>query len=165
MPLTRARLRISDYNETRKGRLKKTERSVRMISLSLTSMVDMFAILVIFLLVNSSTVSQWIQVGHGIVLPKAGKTDQPKKAAAVSIAVDGIYGGEKRLAKINEVGATGGAPIPQLKAWLRSAEKNDGYVNIVAHVHAPFGLVKRVVATCQEMGFSKVNLAVQPSGK
>ena len=47
MPITKARLKISDYNEQRKANLRGREGRIRMVSLSLTSMVDMFAILVI----------------------------------------------------------------------------------------------------------------------
>src|ERR1700722_632705 len=98
MPLHRARLRISDYAEKRKSRSKHQERRIRMVSLSLTSMVDMFAILVIFLLVNTSTVSQWIQVSHNIELPKAKFVDAPKKAATIQISNEGIFVEEEKLA-------------------------------------------------------------------
>jgi biopolymer transport protein TolR len=161
MPLKRARLRISDYNDKRKKRLKNQERRIRMVSLSLTSMVDMFAILVIFLLVNSSTVTQWIEVSQGIELPKAGKTDQPVKAATISISMEGVFADNQLLIKSKDVLQTSGM-IGPVKAWLAKTAKLDGYVNLVAHEKVPFGIIKRVIGTCQDAGFGKVNLAVQP---
>src|SRR5260370_15184294 len=115
MPLHRARLRISDYTEKRKSRLKHQERRIRMVSLSLTSMVDMFAILVSFLLVNSSTVSQWIEVSHNIELPRAGLVDPPKKAPAIQVSNEGIFGDEKLLVSARDSlrGAAAFAPVKQ----------------------------------------------------
>ncbi|MBK9294701.1 MAG: biopolymer transporter ExbD [Oligoflexia bacterium] len=132
-----------------------------MVSLSLTSMVDMFAILVIFLLVNSSTVSQWIEVSQGIELPKASKTDQPKQAVTLQISMSTLFGEQKALAKTADIIKMGS--IDPLIQWLKKQSKKEGYVNLVAHEKVPFGVIKRVIATCQDSGFSKINLAVQPS--
>lgn len=167
MPLTKARLRISDYNQNRKNRVKDQEKRIIAVSLSLTSMVDMFAILVIFLLSSSSSVTQWIEISHKIDLPKAKFSDEPKKAAALHISETGIYGDDnKLLVPLAQVGRTSSAgSIPQVQAWLSRRPKSDkkvGYVTIVAHHQIPFGVIKRVIATCQDAGFQNVNLAVQP---
>lgn len=162
MPITKARLRISDYNEKRKARLRHQERRIRMVSLSLTSMVDMFAILVIFLLSNSASVSQWIEVSPGIDLPKARASDPPPKAAALQISKEFVFANNKPLIAIPKI-LGGPATIDAVRAWLVRNAKKDGYVNIVAHQKIQYGVVKRVIATCQEAGFGNVNLAVQPS--
>ena len=164
MPLKRARLRISDYNDNRKARLKSQERRVRMVSLSLTSMVDMFAILVIFLLVNSSTVSQWIEVSHGIVLPKAGNTEAPKRSATLQISKEGLFSDNVLIASAQDV-FQGNAFLVPLKRWLSKETKGEGYINLVAHEKVPFGLVRKVIGACQDSGFGKINLAVQPTAK
>src|SRR5271163_735398 len=137
MPLHRARLRISDYTERRKSRLKLQERRIRMVSLSLTSMVDMFAILVIFLLVNTSTVSQWIEVSHNIELPRAGMVDPPKQAPAIQISDEGIFGNEKLLVSAKE-SLRGVAEFNPVKQFLGKFDKREGFVNIVAHTKVPF---------------------------
>ena len=164
MPLHRARLRISDYTEKRKSRLKHQERRIRMVSLSLTSMVDMFAILVIFLLVNSSTISQWIEVSHNIELPRSSFADQPQKAPAIQISNEGIFGDERLLVTAKE-SLRGSAAFGPIKDFLSKFDRREGFVNIVAHTRVPFGVVRRVVSSCQDAGFGKVNLAVQPSGE
>jgi biopolymer transport protein ExbD len=161
MPITKARLKISDYSEQRKKKLKNQERKIQMASLSLTSMVDMFAILVIFLLTNTSTVSRWIEVGHGIQLPKAKYSDPPPRAATLQISKDAIFGDAKQLIGLKEAMQAQGS-IESVRSWLAKQLKKEGYVNIVAHDRVPFGAVKRVIATCQEAGFKNVNLAVQP---
>jgi biopolymer transport protein TolR len=161
VPLHRARLRISDYAEKRKSRLKHQERRIRMVSLSLTSMVDMFAILVIFLLVNTSTITQWIEVSHNIELPRAGMTDPPQKAPAIQISLDGIFGDEKLLVSAKE-SLKGTSALKPVRQFLAQFSSREGFVNIVAHTRVPFGVVRRVINTCQDVGFGKVNLAVQP---
>ncbi len=160
MPLTRARLRISDYNDNRKARLKSQERRIIMVSLSLTSMVDMFAILVIFLLSNATTVAQWVEVSHGIDLPKAKFADPPARAASISISKDAVYGDSKMLTPLSRPDTVAGA----VKGWLakQPKHKSSAYVNIVADQRVPYGAVKRVIAACQDAGFKNVNLAVQP---
>jgi biopolymer transport protein ExbD len=163
MPIQKARFRISDYNKNRKIRLGKHERKVQMVSLSLTSMVDMFAILVIFLLTSSSSVTQWLEIDHPIDLPKAKASDVPQKAATIQISSDAIYGDAKPLITIREA-SNSGPTIDVVRRWLARQDKKKGYVNVVADSKVSFGIIRRVVASCQEAGFSNVNLAVQPKG-
>jgi biopolymer transport protein ExbD len=164
MPIQKARFKISDYNEKRKLRLGKHDRRMRMVSLSLTSMVDMFAILVIFLLSSSSTVSQWIEVAHNIDLPKAKATDIPQKVATLQISSEAIFGDERRLISVREVLA-GGPTVHAVREWLSHQKKSkEGYVNIVADQKVPYPVIKKLITSCQEAGFSNVNLAVQPRG-
>lgn len=159
MPLHKARFKISDYNRTRKYKLNKQERRVRMVSLSLTSMVDMFAILVIFLLTNTSSVSQWVEVGHGIQLPKSKFSDPPPKAATLQISAAGVFGDRTLLSGIADLQRGGGEPV---RAWLSHLSKKDGYINVVAHEKLPFKVIRRIISICQDSGFKNVNLAVQP---
>jgi len=159
MPITKARLKISDYNQTRKSRLNKEESRVKGASLTLTSLVDVFAILVIFLLSNTSTVAQWIEVGHGIQLPRAKFSDPPPKALTLQVSKEAVFVDDKAivtLAQVNQ-GAT-----DALKSFLAQQTKKDGYVNIIGHEKLPFGSIRRVVAACQDAGFANINLAVQP---
>jgi biopolymer transport protein TolR len=162
MPLKKARFRISDYNEKQKNRTRREERKIQMVSLSLTSMVDMFAILVIFLLTNSASVSQWIEIGHDIQLPRAKASDVPPKGATIQISHEAVFGDEQRLVTHQQL-LGGGATSPVIRGWL-SHQRKDGYVNIVAHKDVPFGVIRRVISSCQEAGFQNVNLAVQPKG-
>lgn len=164
MPITKARFRISEYNERRKRDVKNKEKRIRAVSLSLTSMVDMFAILVIFLLTNQDSVTQWVDVGHGIELPKAKFSGAPPKSGTIQIARDGVFG-DAKLASLDDV-VKGPDVVDAVKTWLVALDgKNGGkkgYLNIVAHEKIPFGAVRKVVATAQAAGFTNVNLAVQP---
>lgn len=131
---------------------------MRMVSLSLTSMVDMFAILVIFLLASSSSTTEWIKLSHGVDLPKAKSSYIPPKAAAIQVARDMIYADEKVLLSV----ASASQSMEPLRKWLAKIEKRSGYINLVAHQKTPYGLIKKIIAACQDAGFNNVNLAIQP---
>jgi biopolymer transport protein ExbD len=164
MPLTKARLRISDYNIKRKSGIAGKEHKMKMVSLSLTSMVDMFAILVIFLLTNSGAVQQWIEIEHGIDLPKAKSSDPPPKGPTIQISREDVFADKKMLTKVKNI-STGPLTIEVLKNWLHvqtKEAKKDGYVNIVGDEKIPYGAIRRVISTCQDAGFKNVNLAIQP---
>jgi biopolymer transport protein ExbD len=161
MPLTKARLRIEQYNEKRKRDLAGKERRLRIVNLSLTSMVDMFAILVIFLLTCTTTSSQWLEVGHGIELPKAKFAEPPQKALILQVSKEEVFGENKPIISLKKLleGPLSSEPI---RTWLASQAKREGNINILGHEHVPFGAMKRVIASCQDAGFSNVILAVQP---
>jgi len=162
MPLRKARLKISDYNEKRKGRIQKHEKRAMMVNLSLTSMVDMFAIIVIFLLANQGTMDEWIKTGKVIELPKARADTPPPRAASLQISMEGVYGDEKPLMAYAQIKQTT-APVTKWLARVPKLGKEGGsYINIVADRRIPFGVIRRVVLACQAAGFGNVNLAVQP---
>lgn len=162
MPITKARFRISDYNEQRKKSVRDKEGKIRMVSLSLTSMVDMFAILVIFLLTSSGTVTQWLELGHGIELPKAKSGTPSQRGITLEISKRGLYVQKKPFLSVSKIMASPG-PDAMLQEWLKRQPKENTYVNVVADKSLPFGVVKRVVLASQDAGFAAVNLAIQPT--
>lgn len=162
MPISKARLRISDYKANRKAAGDEKNKKVMAVSLSLTSMVDMFAILVIFLLTNSSSVQEWVKLDHDIKLPKAKSNDQAKKSTTISIAKNQVFGDDTALVDVNRI-AGGPVIVQPLRKWLLSLkDRKEGFVNIVGDESVPYAAVRRVIATCQEAGFNNVNLAVFP---
>jgi biopolymer transport protein ExbD len=165
MPLQKARLRISDYKKKNKNKAADKNKKVAAVALSLTSMVDMFAILVIFLLTNNQTVEDWVKLDHDIHLPQAKTSDESKKATTLQVSMDGVFAEDKKqLAEISKI-SKGPLIIPAVKQWLVSVkEKKEGFVNILADERIPYGAIKRVISTCQESGFKNVNLAVFPKG-
>lgn len=162
MPITRARLRISDYNEKRKAELKTRERRLRIVNLSLTSMVDMFAILVIFLLSNSATVNHWIEVSQGLDLPKSKSGDPIAKGISLQVSRDMIYADTKPLLEIKKLQSDPNS-IAIVKDWLEKQPKEkDTRLNILGHESLPFGVMRKVIASTQQAGFASVNFGVEP---
>lgn len=166
MPIGKARFRISDYNERRKAHVRGEERNIRMVSLSLTSMVDMFAVLVIFLLTNSDSVTQWVDLGHGIELPKAAfASPPPKRGATLQVNAQGVFADQKPVVTVEEI-LKGPELNPTLKAFLGqrklAAEDQNVYLNLLGDKAVPFGAIRKIIATAHDAGFNKLNLAIQP---
>ena len=164
MPLKKARFRISDFSKGRKRRVKEHERRVRVVSLSLTSMVDMFAVLVVYLIINSTSVQEWVQMATGIDLPKAkANWETPERGATLQVTDSMVLGDiDHPLISIDEV-SRGPYSVPKIKTYLKSLEKKNKYVNIVGDYKVPFGAMRRIIASCQDAGFENVNLAIEPA--
>lgn len=165
MPLKRARRRISDYNSNRQKHNKSLEAAAQAASLPLTSMVDMFSVLVIYLIMNASAVAEWVSLGTKIELPK-GKYigDAPQKGATLQINKEMVFGElDVPLITVEKV-QKGPFSVPEIKEYLKKQENKTGYVNVVADAHVPFGVMRRVIASCQDAGFKNVNLAIEPTG-
>lgn len=168
MPLQKARLKISQLSVNRKHKAHEQSKKVAAVSLSLTSMVDMFAILVIFLLTNNQSVEEWVKLEHNITLPQAKTVDEPKKAVTLQVAADKVYGqdaapGSEEVAII-DVNTVARGPLinDTVKNWLVKLHNKEGYVNIVADQTVSYGAIRRIISTAQMAGFRNVNLAVFP---
>lgn len=163
MPLTRARLRISDYNKSRKKRTSDTEKNIQAASLPLTSMVDMFTTLVVYLIFCSADLKDWVAISSDIDLPKAkANWATPEKGASLQISKDMVIGDQdKPLISVAKLDA---APfsVPEIKEYLKGQPNKDGYVNVVGDRHVSFGHIRKVIASAQDAGFKNVNLAVSP---
>src|SRR6185437_10611303 len=75
-----------DRHNSRTG---KTARSV-VVMLSLTAMVDMFTVLVVFLLQNYNTTGQVIYIPKQVKLPEAHSVKELKTSNVVILSEDGI---------------------------------------------------------------------------
>src|ERR1700722_9927221 len=96
-------------------------------SLSLTSMVDMFTILVVFLLMNFSSTGEIIYIPKDVKLPKASETKELKPAHVVSVTTDSITLERETVAKLDDVKnmPKGDWLIPKLRDRLAQAFKDD----------------------------------------
>ncbi|MCB0416423.1 MAG: biopolymer transporter ExbD [Bdellovibrionales bacterium] len=165
MPLQKARLRISDYNRGRKNRLKDQEKKVQEAALSLTSMVDMFATLVVYLIMTSTSLQEWVGLASNIELPKGRYIgESPQKGAAIQVTKDMVFGElDVELISIAQI-AKGPFSVAAIKDYLKQQENKNGYVNVVADYSVPFGVMRKIIASCQDAGFKNVNLAIEPIG-
>ena len=169
MPLKKARLKISDYSANRKASVNKTERKIRMVSLSLTSMVDMFAILVIFLLSSQDGSTPMLDFGHGVQLPQAKAAAPPPQGVTLEVARSGVYFQQKKLIELENLHSADAKTLAPLRGWLDNQLKIEAAnpasakrLNLVADERLPYGTVKRVVAMAKRSGFAELSLAVEP---
>lgn len=137
--------------------------------LNLVSLMDIFTILVFFLLVNSGD-SQLIQNNKDITLPASVSKLSPDETLVVSVSESGILVGGKEVATMEEViagsGAIGGLAVElQLQAASRPElseyeRLNGRAVTVMGDQELPYEVLKRVMVTCAEANYRDLSLAV-----
>jgi len=139
-------------------------------TLNLVSLMDIFTILVFFLLVNSSNVETLPNVKN-LQLPESIAEEKAKETVVILIGeVDLIVQG-RAIAKIKDVLAIKGNDIPELRQALKSQndrvlrrEAQDDIagreVTIMADKEIPYRLLKKVMATCTKSDYGQISLAV-----
>ncbi len=156
------------------GRAKRMEkhhkRNKGAVALNLVSLMDIFTILVFFLLVNSSDV-ETLPNSKDLQLPESIAEKKAKETVVILIGeVDIIVQGTP-VAKVADVMATKGNDIPALREALQS--QNDRVlrrtaqdeivgreVTIMGDKDIPYRLLKKVMATCTQADYGQISLAV-----
>ncbi len=145
--------------------------------LQLTSMVDMFTLLVIFLLSNFSAAGDILFMSKEITLPTASHGSELERAPVVAIT-DNFIGLEgQKVVDVDQIAHDEILNIQQLEDSLRDLKKREefvhqndkdhvfaGKINIQADRHTHFKIIKRVMYSCAMAGYGNINFAVL-SGK
>ena len=139
-------------------------------TLNLVSLMDIFTILVFFLLVNSSDV-QTLPNTKDLQLPESIAEKKPEENVVVLIGETDILVQGTPVARIDEVLAIKGNDIPALREALlaqndralRRAAKEDiagREVTIMGDKDISYRLLKKVMATCTASDYGQISLAV-----
>jgi len=142
----------------------------KMPGLNLVSLMDVFTILVFFLLVNSSN-SEVLDTPKEITLPDSVIESKPRETVVVMVTPEAILiQGEPVISYDNAMqskSATIGVIRDQLKKAKATAlgiKKTQGVstdeVTILAHKTIPFKLLKKIMASSTSAGYGKISLAV-----
>jgi len=139
-------------------------------ALNLVSLMDIFTILVFFLLVNSSDV-ETLPNTKDIQLPESIAEDKAKETVVIMIGEEDILVQGEAVVKVANVMATTGNDIPALREALKS--QNDRVlrrtaqddiagreVTIMGDKDIPYRLLKKVMATCTQSDYGQISLAV-----
>ncbi|MCH7834643.1 MAG: biopolymer transporter ExbD [Proteobacteria bacterium] len=146
------------------------ERSRRLVSLNLVSLMDIFTILVFFLLVNSANV-EVLPNAKQIQLPESIAEEKARETVVILISEEDIIVQGEPVAKVAEVLARRGNDIPELRQALKSQndrvmrrEMQDDIagreVTIMGDKDIPYRLLKKVMATCMASDYGQISLAV-----
>ncbi len=134
-------------------------------SLNLVSLMDIFTILVFFLMVNSSEV-EVLDTSSKIKLPDSVSEQRPENQLVISVSQDDIVVQGRAVAQIDSVIADN-AVIEGLKTELdyRAARKGEmpaeGFeITIMGDREIPYWLLKKIMLTCQASDFARISLAV-----
>ena len=140
------------------------------VGLNLVSLMDIFTILVFFLLVNSSDV-EVLPNAKDVQLPESIAETKARESVVILITDEEILVQGRVVSRIDDVLAREGLVIPELKAELvaqagRSLLANaedealGREVTIMGDKEIPYHLLKRVMATCTDADYGRLSLAV-----
>ena len=143
-----------------KRRLRRDQRTLRTggaAVLNIVSLIDVFAILVFYLLVNALNV-ETLPVPSVLKLAESAAREAPKATLAISISEQEIRLEGRLVSRVDSPVA-----MRALQAALQAAAgaaADDAEINIVADKRLPFRVLKQVMAACAEARYAHVSLAV-----
>lgn len=160
-------------------RIGNTKRNV-VAALQLTAMVDMFTVLVVFLLQNYASTNQILPIVEQIELPQASSVKELKPSLVVALSTKDLSFNEKKIITFQEVQKIDYMSVisPLLEVVQTTIEKvkkdnglDDGkkteeevapYYRVTLQVdkEVDFLSVKKVLYTLTEAGVQSVNFAV-----
>ena len=146
------------------------KRHGKSVGLNLVSLMDIFTILVFFLLVNSSDV-ETLPNSKDLQLPESIAEEKAKETVVILIGEENILVQGTPVASVAEVLETQGNDIPGLREALKSqndrvlrrAAQDDiagREVTIMGDKDIPYRLLKKVMATCTASDYGQISLAV-----
>ena len=146
------------------------KRHKRVTALNLVSLMDIFTILVFFLLVNSSEV-QTLPNAKDLVLPESVAEQRARETVVIMVTEQDLLVQGRAVARIADVVARNELIIPELKAALQNQSDRvlrqgsqdtleQREVTIMGDREIPYSLLKRVMATCTDADYGRLSLAV-----
>ena len=140
--------------------------------LQLTSMMDMFTIILVFLLKTYSTHGQLINPSEDLTLPSSMTQQMPELGLDVTVSSDWILVNGKPVEKVTNVESRDGYIIPglqdELARYAHEAGRMEemygarfsGKVTIQGDKHLPYRLLIKVMATCGQSDYPNMRLVV-----
>ena len=147
---------------------KNHKRNAKNTALNLTSLMDIFTILVFFLMMNQN--DSEVMNNDAVELPKSVASNELKDTIRVLVTTDEVLVQGRSIVKIAAVKNLKVEIIPELKKeldYLASRTilapelKAEGRpVTIMADKNTPYSVLKRIMDTCAKAEFNNVSLAV-----
>lgn len=151
-------------------RAERRSRNQTMVDMNLVSLIDVFTILIFFLLSSASGV-ELLPSPKAVKLPDSIAEKQPKETVIVVVSAQEIIVDGRKVADVAAVINQPGDLIEPLKAELdiqasrqvirkenESVSKN---VTIMGDKEIPYSLLRKIMVTCAQANFSDVSFAVR----
>ena len=143
---------------------------VKITKMPLTSLMDVFTILVFFLLVNSGSV-EIVEAPKDVALPVSKVETKPRETVVIFISPVEVLVQGRLVALVDDIlNEKSGAidPITTRLAELKDSIIGENTavvagsdeVTILADKSVPFSVIKTIMSTCTGEGYEKVSLAV-----
>jgi biopolymer transport protein ExbD len=152
-------------------RIRRMERNrKKMTGLNLTSLMDVFTILVFFLLANSSS-SEVLTTPKQIKLPDSVVEAKPRETVVVMVTPEAVLVQGEAVISTPELLAAKNEAIPAITERLTQLERNiigistkavvEGKeITLLADRTIPFSALKKIMSTCTLSGYGRISLAV-----
>lgn len=154
-------------------RQERKSRNQTMVDMNLVSLIDVFTILIFFLL-SSSGVEVLMPSNKALSLPMSTADKTPRETLVLVVSGEEIIVEGRRIAGVAEVLAEKGDSVAPLLAELKlmaqrqavRVENQDAAkaITIVADKEIPYRLLRKVMTTAAQAGFVDVAFAVQQKG-
>ena len=151
-----------------------TKRMPLITKMNLTSLMDIFTILVFFLLVNSGA-TEVMDPPKTVELPESVVESKPRETVVIFVGLEEISVQGKPVVSMAEVLEAPGTDIQAVKDKLAKLKESvigpntlhvsqTQEVTVLADRKVPFAVVKRVMSTCTSEGYGRISLAVIQKG-
>jgi biopolymer transport protein ExbD len=147
--------------------------------LLITPMVDMFVIIVLFLIANFSATGEVLMMTKDIHLPEAVNVREVEMVPVVMVSKDQVLVSGSVIGRVEDLSRDEYLNIPALEEKLREMKKQyedlhslakdeaggfKGDVNIQGDKDVTFKILKRVMFSCATAGYNNINYAVMTAG-
>ncbi len=153
---------------TQRRHNRQLQKKQQVAQLSLTSLMDIFTILVFFLLISAQNPVQMPSL-KDLTLPSSSSSDSIEHSMTLVIAKNEIRMNDRTVMQFDPTAATQDfTALAQTLAAQRSTAKPSQILNgvaqypvvIMADQKLPYALLKQVMRTCSEQQFGEVSFAV-----
>ena len=156
-------------------RIKRMGRNrLKITKMNLTSLMDIFTILVFFLLVNSGSV-EVLDAPKEVSLPESRVETKPRETVVIFISPTEVLVQGQLVALVDDILEDKTSVLEPITARLAQLKENvigtntltvstSQEITILADKSVPFMVVKTIMSTCTNEGFENVSLAVTQKG-
>lgn len=152
------------------ARMKRSRGKRTASKLNLTPLMDVFTVLVFFLMVNSATV-ETLQQPKQISLPESVVEEKPRETVVIFVGLDQVLVQGVPVARIADIQAAQTVEIEPISVRLAELSQSviglstqavaeSQEVTVLADKSVPFSVLKKIMATCTAQGYTRVSLAV-----
>lgn len=138
--------------------------------MNLTSLMDVFTILVFFLLVNSGS-SEVLEAPQNVTLPSSVVETKPKETVIITVSSEQVVIQGEAVVSVADILASKQDLIPNISNTLRALSSNvigvstktitqSKEVTILSDKTVPFRVLKKIMSSCTHAGFEKISMAV-----
>ena len=152
-------------------RIKRMSRNrVKITKMNLTSLMDVFTILVFFLLVNSGSV-ELVEAPKNVKLPESRVETKPRETVVIFVSQDDVFVQGEIVARVADILEGPAETTDAISVRLEELNENivgpstmmvagSQEVTILADKSVPFVVIRRIMSTCTDGGYENVSLAV-----